>query len=133
MKDKKGNISYIFTLAISIIMLFVTIITIINMLTPFVWYQKLENIAAKYVYVVEKFGYLTSIEKQELINELKKEGFDETKIELICPEHRLDYGESFKFELTYKLRVNNILYGDEIKRETKEVLLHVKKYGYSKI
>ena len=133
MKNKKGNISYIFTLAISIIMLFLTIITIINMLTPFIWYQKLENIASKYVYVVEKFGYLTTTEKEELINELKNDGFDEKQITLTCPEHKLSYGESFKFELTYKLKVNNILLSEEIKRETKEVLLHVRKYGYSKI
>ncbi len=133
MKNKKGNISYIFTLGISIIMLFITIITIINMLTPFIWYQKLENIASKYVYVVEKFGYLTNIEKEALINELKKDGFDEKQIVLECPEHKLAYGESFKFELTYKLRMNSIIFNEEVKRETKEVLLHVRKYGYSKI
>lgn len=133
MKNKKGNISYIFTIGISIGMLFITIITVINMLTPFIWYQKLENIASRYVYIVEKFGYLTSLEKEELLNELKNDGFDISKVELFCPEHRLDYGEGFKFELRYKLNINSIINGNEIKRETKEVLLHVKKYGYSKI
>ena len=133
MKNKKGNISYIFTLGISVMMLLITIVTIINMLTPFIWYQKLENIASKYVYVVEKFGYLTIVEKEELINELKNDGFDERKITIECPEYKLAYGESFKFELTYKLKMNGIIFNTEIKRETKEVLLHVRKYGYSKI
>lgn len=133
MKNKKGNISYIFTLTISIVILFLTIIMVINMLTPFIWYQKLENIASKYVYVVERFGYITSLEKESMLNELKNDGFDTNKITIECPETRLDYGEGFEFKVTYKLNINNILYDDKIKRETKEVLLHVKKYGYSKI
>ncbi|MBR6688653.1 MAG: hypothetical protein IKL68_01390 [Clostridia bacterium] len=133
MKNKRGNISYIFTLMISIGMLFLTIITVINMLTPFIWYQKLENIASKYVYIVEKFGYITNLEKEEMLDELKNDGFDINKITILCPEKRLAYGEGFKFELTYKLNINNIMNGEEVKRETKEVLLHVKKYGYSKI
>ena len=65
MKTKNGNVSYIFTLIISIGMLFITIVTVVNMLTPFIWYQKLENIASKYVYIVEKFGYMTEVEKEE--------------------------------------------------------------------
>ena len=133
MKTKNGNVSYIFTLIISIEMLFITIVTVVNMLTPFIWYQKLENIASKYVYIVEKFGYMTEVEKEEMLNELQNDGFDINKITLLCPEKRLAYGEGFKFELTYKLNINNIMYNEEIKRETKEVMLHVKKYGYSKI
>ena len=133
MNIKKGNVSYIFTLIISIGMLFITIITIINMLTPFIWYQKLESIVSKYLYVVEKFGYITTFEKDTMLKELKNEGFDTNKIIIICPETRLPYGSNFKFEVVYKLNFNNILYQNEIKRETKEILLHVKKYGYSKI
>lgn len=133
MKNKEGNISYVLTLLFSIGMLFLTIITVINMLMPFVWYQKLENIASKYVYIVERFGYITELEKEIMLDELKNDGFDINKISFSCPEKRLAFGEPFEFSITYKLNMNNIVYNDKIKRETKEILLHVRKYGYSKI
>lgn len=133
MKSKKGNASYILTLLFSIGMLIVTIITVINMLMPFIWYQKLENIASKYVYIVERFGYITDLEKETMLSELKNDGFDINKITFACPENRLAFGEPFEFRITYKLNINNIAFGNKIKRETKEILLHVRKYGYSKI
>ena len=133
MKRKKGNASYILTLLFSIGMLIVTIITVINMLMPFIWYQKLENIASKYVYIVERFGYITDLEKETMLSELKNDGFDINKITFACPENRLAFGEPFEFRITYKLNINNIAFGNEIKRETKEILLHVRKYGFSKI
>ncbi len=133
MKNKEGNISYMLTLVFSVGMLFLTIITVVNMLTPFVWYQKLENIASKYVYIVERFGYITQLEKETMLDELRNDGFDISKISFNCPEDRLAFGEPFEFRITYKLNINNIAFGDEIKRETKEILLHVRKYGYSKI
>lgn len=133
MKNKKGNTAYILTLLFSIGMLIITIITVTNMLMPFIWYQKLDNIASKYVYIVERFGYITDLEKEAMLNELKNEGFDINKITFVYPENRLAFGESFEFRITYKLNINNIAFANEIKRETKEILLHVRKYGYSKI
>ncbi len=133
MNNKKGNVSYILTLVFSIGILFLTIIMVINMLTPFVWYQKLENIASKYVYIVERFGYITELEKETMFDELKNDGFDTSKISFDCPKDKLAFGEPFEFKITYKLNINNIVLGSEIKRETKEILLHVRKYGYSKI
>ena len=133
MKNKRGDITQIFTLIISLAILVITIVYIINMLTPFVWYQKLQNIADKYVYVVERFGYLTEDEKDELYKELKKEGFDVNYISLECPSYRLEYGEVFNFNLTYKLKLEYGMIQDKIKRETKDIFLHVKKYGYYKI
>lgn len=133
MKNKKGDITQIFTLIVALAILVITIVYIINMLTPFVWYQKLQNIADKYVYIVERFGYLTEDEKEELYKELTSEGFDINNISLECPSGRLEYGEMFNFNLTYKLKLEYGMLTEEIKRETKEVLLHVKKYGYSKM
>lgn len=132
MKNKKGNITQIFTLIVSLALLVTTIIYIISMLTPFIWYQKLQNIADKYVYIVERFGYLTEIEKEGLYKELIEEGFDIKNIALECPENKLEYGEMFKFNLTYKLRVEYMIMDNIFKRETKEVMLRVNKYGYSK-
>lgn len=133
MKNKRGNITQIFTLIVALAILIITIMYVINMLTPFVWYQKLQNIADKYVYVIERFGYLTQNEKEELYKELKNEGFDINNISLECPSRNLEYGEMFRFNLTYKLKIDYGIMNGEIKRETKDILLHVKKYGYSKI
>lgn len=133
MKNKRGNITQIFTLIVALAILIITIMYVINMLTPFVWYQKLQNIADKYVYVIERFGYLTQNEKEELYKELKNEGFDINNISLECPSRNLEYGEMFRFNLTYKLKIDYGIINGEIKRETKDILLHVKKYGYSKI
>lgn len=133
MKDKKGNITQLFTLIVSLAILVITIVYILNMLTPFIWYQKLQNIADKYVYVVERFGYLTESENEELFKELIKEGFDINNIYLECPSKKLAYGEKFKFNLSYRLKLEYGMWNKTVERETKEILLHVKKYGYSKI
>lgn len=133
MKNKKGNISQIFTLVVSLAILIITIVYIINMLTPFIWYQKLKNIADKYVYVVERFGYLTDIEREELYKDLSKEGFDMAKITLECPKEKLEYGQMFSFNLKYNLNIEYGIFADGIKRDSKNILLHVKKYGYAKI
>lgn len=132
MKNKKGNITQIFTLIVSLALLVTTIIYIISMLTPFIWYQKLQNIADKYVYIVERFGYLTEVEEEELYKELVSEGFDINNIVLECPNNKLEYGKMFRFNLTYKLKVDYMIMDNDFKRETKEVMLRVKKYGYSK-
>ena len=57
--NKKGNVAFSLTIVISLMFFVVLAVYIVNMITPFIWYQKLENIANKYVYVIEKFGYLT--------------------------------------------------------------------------
>lgn len=133
MNNKKGNITQIFTLIVSMAILVITIVYIINMISPFIWYQKMQNIADKYVYIVERFGYLTDSEKSELYKELSKEGFDINNITLECPSRKLEYGQMFNFNLTYKLKLEYSILTGKIEREAKDVVLHVKKYGYSKI
>ena len=132
MNNKKGEITQYFTLLMSFAILIVTVVYIINMLIPFIWYQKLQNIADKYIYVVERFGYLTSGEQEQLYKDLVSEGFDINNILLECPDKKLEYGERFDFNITYRLNLKNSILEGIIKHETKEILLHVKKYGYSK-
>lgn len=132
MNNKKGEITQIFTLLVSFAILIITIVYIINMMTPFIWYQKLQNIADKYLYIVERFGYLTENEKDELYKDLTSEGFDINNISLECPNKKLEYGKKFNFNITYKLKLQYGMFSEKIKRETKDVLIHVKKYGYTK-
>lgn len=133
MKAKKGDISMTLTLIISLVLLVSITINIINMLVPFIWYQKLENIANKYIYVVERFGYLTQDEEKELYEELKNDGFDVSNVTFKCPKERLAYGKQFEFSIEYNMPYNSISAFSGVKNEARYVLLHVKKYGYSKI
>lgn len=133
MKNKKGDVSQTLTLMISLGLLLVLTIYILNLLTPFVWYQKLQNIANKYIYVVEKFGYLTDAEEKELYEELIAQGFNKGDITLICPKQKLEYGTLFEFQIRYNLRTSYGIMDGGIQNETRIVPLHIKKYGYSKV
>ena len=133
MNNKDGNITITLTFAISLICLIIITVYIINMITPFIWYQKLENIANKYVYVIEKYGYLTENEEKKLYEDLEQHGFNVDLIEIDCPKQYLDYGTMFKFEIKYKYYQNYSIINDGIKSETREVPLNIKKYSYSKI
>lgn len=133
MKGKRGNATTAITLVVSLGFLLVLAMYIINTIIPFVWYQKLQAVANKYVYVVEKFGYLTDTEEKELLNELKEDGFDLNKIQIDCPKSYLEYGTLFKFEITYNLNQQYSVIDNGIKNEARTVPLRIRKYGYSKI
>lgn len=133
MKEKRGNATTAITLVVSLGFLLVLAMYIINTIIPFVWYQKLQAVANKYVYVVEKFGYLTDAEEKELLNELKEDGFDLNYIQIECPKSYLEYGTLFKFEITYNLNQQYSVIDNGIKNEARTVPLRIRKYGYSKI
>ena len=133
MNKKQGNITATITLIISLAFLLITAIYIINTITPFVWYQKLQAVAEKYVYIIEKFGYLTDAEEQELYQELQQDGFEIDKITLDCPKTYLEYGTLFKFEITYTLSQEYTVIVNGIKNEARDIPLQIRKYGYSKI
>lgn len=133
MKKRKGNITTTITLIVSLGLLLVLTIYIINTIIPFIWYQKLQTIANKYVYVIERFGYLTDAEERELYNELQNDGFDLSCIQLECPKSYLEYGTLFKFEIIYNLYQEYNIIANGIKKEARIVPLKIRKYGYSKI
>lgn len=133
MNKKDGNITMTLTLTISLIILIIITIYMVNMILPFVWYEKLENIANKYVYVVERYGYLTENEENELYKDLEEEGVDITNIELDTPKEYLNYGTLFKFQIKYVLYQNYSIINNGIKNEKRSVVLNITKYSYSKI
>lgn len=133
MNKKKGNVTTAITLIVSLVFLLILAIYIINTIIPFVWYQKLQAVADKYVYIIEKFGYLTDDEEKELYKELKEDGFALDRVTLDCPRSYLEYGTLFKFEITYNLSQEYNVIADGIKSEARTVPLQIRKYGYSKI
>lgn len=133
MNKKEGNATTAITLTASLAFLLILTIYIINTIIPFIWYQKLQAIANKYVYVIERYGYLTDSEEKELYKELKQDGFNLDNVTLECPKSYLDYGTLFKFEITYTLQQEYSIIADGIQNEARSVPLRIRKYGYSKI
>lgn len=133
MNKKKGNVTTTITLIVTLGFLLVLTIYIINTILPFIWYQKLQTVANKYVYVIEKFGYLTDTEEEALYEELEQDGFDLSCVKLKCPKSYLEYGTLFEFEITYNLHQEYNVISDGIKNEARIVPLTIRKYGYSKI
>ncbi len=133
MNRKKGNITTTITLIVSLGLILILAVYIINTIIPFIWYQKLQALANKYVYVVERFGYLTDGEERALYKELAEEGFVLSNIQLDCPKSYLEYGTLFKFEITYNLYQEYNVISNGIKNEARIIPLTIRKYGYSKI
>ena len=133
MNKKTGNATTAITLTASLAFLLILTIYIINTIVPFIWYQKLQAIANKYVYVIERFGYLTDSEEKELYNELEQDGFDLNYVSLECPKSYLEYGTLFKFEITYIIHQEYSTIANGIKNEARTIPLRIRKYGYSKI
>ena len=69
----------------------ILLIYAIECLTPFILHQKLQAVATKYMYVIEKYGYLTTKEKQELLKELKSKGFEQANVSIVCPKEKRNY------------------------------------------
>lgn len=130
---KKGSSSLeamiIFT--IIIIALFSIFVFMVNSIMPLIYYQKIDNIATKYMFVIEKFGYLTSDEKDMMVNELKEAGLDETKIDLVYPSYRAAYGQLVELGIKYRYVYKFAVLGGLIKN--KETIISVKKNSFSKV
>lgn len=135
-KYKCGNsmVTIPFLLIVSVFMIIIIGTYMMNSIIPFIYHQKLITIANKYMFVIEKFGYLTEEEKSLLNNELITSGFDISKISLKYPNELKEYGQLIELEIDYILvlkmpTISNGTYGS-IEKET---ILKVKKNSFSKI
>jgi lipopolysaccharide/colanic/teichoic acid biosynthesis glycosyltransferase len=135
-KYKRGYslVAIPFLLVISILMIIIIGSNIINSIIPFIYHQKLITISNKYMFVIEKFGYLTDEEKNLLITELNDSGFDTSKIALKYPNELKKYGELIEFEIDYILVLETpAISGGTYGTIEKETILKVKKNSFSKI
>ena len=137
-KDKKYKIgNSVLTVPIMLLTssMFIVIVGvyIINLIIPFLWYEKLNSTSQKYMFVIEKYGYLTEIEKSSLLTDLENQGFDISYIEIIAPNIIKNYGELIEFEIKYKVkRKTPIMLKGNVNLEEKYIDMVVKKYSYSK-
>lgn len=133
---KKGNsiVTMPLLLVICVFIIIVIGTNILNSLIPFIYHQKLMTIANKYMFVIEKFGYLTEEEKNYLVQELGDSGFEITKITLKYPTEIKSYGELVEFEIKYSLITKSpIIKNGTYGMHEKETILTIRKNSFSKI
>lgn len=132
-KLKKGEsvITTPIILLVSIAILVIMTVYCINMIMPFIWYQKMQLIATKYMYVIDKYGYLTTKEMNLMKQELKESGFDVNMLNITAPLQKKEYGKLIELKIEYQLKQKIILLDDAIM--TKQIPLIVRKYSYSKV
>lgn len=100
---KRGStaISVALITVVGIVSICIFIACVLNFITPLILQQKLQSFANKYMYVVEKYGYLTAAEKALMVDELSAEGFDISRISVNCPYSKRPYGEIVEFSISY--------------------------------
>lgn len=105
---------------------------VINLIQPFIAYEKLNNISLKYMYIIEKYGYLTDKEKSNMINELKNSGIDISNIKISAPTSKMTYGRLIELKVEYNMKINLPSFGNN-KYSSKDINLVINKSSYSKI
>lgn len=131
---RKGNtvLTMPLVLGISMILIIVLCVFTINLIIPFVWYQKLQVVSYKYMYVIEKYGCLSLSEKNMLVEELKNKGFEENEIEVVAPSSPKGYGELIEFCIRYNYKQKLPSLDGGFKTVTKTVPININKVIVSK-
>lgn len=103
MKNNSGSsiLTTPIIIAIGIMFVAVLLVFVINILTPYIWYEKLSSTCIKYLFVMEEYGYLTVKEKYNLIDELGKQGFDVSLINVDATDKRQNYGDRIYIDVEY--------------------------------
>lgn len=109
MNTQKGSTATGTPIIIAISMFLIALLTVvvINMIMPYLWYEKLSLETLKYIFVMEEYGYLTDEEKTNLKKELVAQNFDGAKLDIAGTDAPVDYGEPIYlnviYNYTYKL------------------------------
>ncbi len=114
--DKSGSSILTTPIIIAIGMLFVMILvlTTVEVIIPYLWYEKLSSSCIKYLFIMEEFGYLTSKEANVLKADLESQGFDVDKITLRYTNNKVKYGEPIFLEVGYKYNMQLPIVGERI-------------------
>ncbi len=103
LKNKNGSsiLTTPIIVAIGILMVSVLVLLVVEIIIPYLWYEKLSSTCIKYIYVMEEFGYLTTKEVNVLKKDLENQGFDENKIKIEYTKNKTDYGDPIYLKLLY--------------------------------
>lgn len=131
MKKGQSVITTPIIVLFSIALLVIMTVYCINMIMPFVWYQKIQFIATKYMYIIDKYGYLTTKELILMKEEMKESGFDMNMLKITAPLQKKEYGKLIELKIEYSLKQKIPLLNSNIMQ--REIPLIIKKYSYSKV
>lgn len=89
-------------IAFGIMIVTVLLLLVVEVIMPYLWYEKLSSTSIKYVYLMEEFGYLTSKEANLLKDDLENQGFKMKNINIEYTNNKVDYGEPIYLKIFYK-------------------------------
>lgn len=87
---------------ISILIFLFFLITSLNIIEPFVVYQKISATSLKYIFIMEEYGCLAAKDKKNLLNELSQKGLDISKVKIYANEKVREYGEVVELNIQYQ-------------------------------
>lgn len=134
---KKVSGTTLLTIPILLFFCFIFLLTVgvflMNIMKSFVWYEKLNHISNEYIFLIEKFGYLTVSEKEKLEEDLRKSGFEIEKIKIEYPDKKVPYGTLIQFCIQYELDIPMLNFINKLdKRKNQNIIIEVNKYSFSK-
>ena len=89
-------------IAFGIMIVTVLLLLVVEVIMPYLWYEKLSSTSIKYVYLMEEFGYLTNKEVNLLKDDLENQGFKMKNINIEYTNNKVDYGEPIYLKIFYK-------------------------------
>ena len=89
-------------IAFGIMIVTVLLLLVVEVIMPYLWYEKLSSTSIKYVYLMEEFGYLTNKEANLLKEDLENQGFKMKNINIEYTNNKGDYGEPIYLKIFYK-------------------------------
>ena len=113
-------------IAIGIMLVATLIVFCVNILMPYIWYEKLSSTCLKYVFIMEEYGYLTNKEKNNLIMDLKNQGFDTSQLMVDSTSKRQLYGSPIVINVRYIYKMKLPIVGN------KNVVMNIKRESVSK-
>lgn len=132
-KNGSSAISTTLTTIFCIFLLTIFAITIIRIIMPLLIYHKMQTIVVKYMYVIEKYGYLTHTEYTSLLNEIIACGIDGNSVNIEYPSSPQNYGTLLKLKVEGNYTNKLIVLGDSFSQKLTTTNISVIKYSYSKI
>ena len=134
-KSKKGSMvaTAPITILVSVMTILLFTIFVINSIVPFILYEKLQLVAHKYMYIIEKYGYLTDKEEKSLIEELEDSGFKKERITVDAPKIKKEYGNLVELKISYSHEQKIPTWNGIIHFENNNIPMQVRKISVSKI
>ena len=134
---KKGNsvITVPVMLVFAIVVLCSIGILLMNILKPYIMYEKLLSTTLRWMFVLEEYGYLTDDEIDLLIEELAMHGFNREDISVEATQTIQDYGDTVYLSITYNYSLDLPLVKEQslvIDNKTYTNSMKVVKYGVCK-